>query len=178
MNVAVPSIQRDLGVTPSASQWVVVAYGLVLGGFLLLGGQADRPPRGAGASSSPAWPSSRRVLAGRGAQGAGLLIAARAVQGFGAALIAPAALSLLAVTFAEGRERDRALGIFGAVGGVAGSVGVVASGLLTAGPGWRWAFFINVPVGAAAIVLALRIPRRGPAQLTAPRGSTSVARRP
>ena len=89
------------------------------------------------------------------AQGAGLLIAARAVQGFGAALVAPAALSLLAVTFAEGRERDRAFGIFGAVGGVAGSVGVVASGLLTAGPGWRWAFFINLPVGTLAIVLSL-----------------------
>ena len=77
------------------------------------------------------------------------------MQGFGAALVAPAALSLLAVTFSEGRERDRALGIFGAVGGVAGSVGVVASGLLTAGPGWRWAFFINIPVGTLAIVLAL-----------------------
>jgi EmrB/QacA subfamily drug resistance transporter len=155
VNVAVPSIQRDLGVTPSASQWVVVAYGLVLGGFLLFGGRlTDHLGRRRIFVSGMAVFTGASLVAGA-AQGAGLLIAARAVQGFGAALVAPAALSLLAVTFAEGRDRDRAFGIFGAVGGVAGSVGVVASGLLTAGPGWRWAFFINVPVGTAAIVLAL-----------------------
>jgi MFS family permease len=88
------------------------------------------------------------------AQQASVLIAARAFQGFGAALVAPAALSLIAVTFAEGPERDRALGIFGAVGGIAASVGVVASGLLAGGPGWRWAFYINVPVGLLLIGLA------------------------
>ncbi|MEV6494023.1 MFS transporter [Actinoplanes sp. NPDC051633] len=81
-------------------------------------------------------------------------MAARAVQGFGAALIVPAALSLLAVTFPEGPARSRALGVFGAVGGAAGSVGVVASGLLTGGPGWRWAFLINVPAGVAFMVIA------------------------
>jgi EmrB/QacA subfamily drug resistance transporter len=155
VNVAVPSIQRDLGVSPSASQWVVVAYGLVLGGFLLFGGRmADHLGRRRIFVSGLAVFTGASFVAGA-AQGAGLLIAARAVQGFGAALVAPAALSLLAVTFAEGRERDRALAIFGAVGGAAGSVGVVASGLLTAGPGWRWAFFINVPAGTAAIVVAL-----------------------
>ena len=155
VNVAVPSIQSDLGVTPSASQWVVVAYGLVLGGFLLFGGRlTDQLGRRRIFVSGLAVFTTASFVAGA-AQGAGLLIAARAVQGFGAALVAPAALSLLAVTFAEGRERDRAFGIFGAVGGVAGSVGVVASGLLTAGPGWRWAFFINVPVGTLAIVLSL-----------------------
>ena len=155
VNVAVPSIQRDLGVTPSASQWVVVAYGLVLGGFLLFGGRlTDHLGRRRIFVSGLGVFTAASFVAGA-AQGAGLLIAARAVQGFGAALVAPAALSLLAVTFAEGRERDRAFGIFGAVGGVAGSVGVVASGLLTAGPGWRWAFFINVPVGTLAILLAL-----------------------
>jgi EmrB/QacA subfamily drug resistance transporter len=155
VNVAVPSIQRDLGVTPSASQWVVVAYGLVLGGFLLFGGRlTDHLGRRRIFVSGMAVFTTASFVAGA-AQGPGLLIAARAAQGFGAALVAPAALSLLAVTFAEGRERDRAFGIFGAVGGVAGSVGVVASGLLTAGPGWRWAFFINIPVGTAAIVLAL-----------------------
>ncbi len=155
VNVAVPSIQRDLGVTPSASQWVVVAYGLVLGGFLLFGGRmTDHHGRRRIFVSGMAVFTAASLVAGA-AQGVGLLIAARAAQGFGAALVAPAALSLLAVTFAEGRERVRAFGIFGAVGGVAGSVGVVASGLLTAGPGWRWAFFINIPVGTAAIVLAL-----------------------
>ena len=155
VNVAVPSIQHDLGITPSASQWVVVAYGLVLGGFLLFGGRlTDHLGRRRIFVSGLAVFTAASLVAGA-AQGAGLLIAARAVQGFGAALVAPAALSLLAVTFAEGRDRDRAFGIFGAVGGVAGSVGVVASGLLTAGPGWRWAFFINVPVGTVAIALAL-----------------------
>ena len=82
------------------------------------------------------------------------MVSARALQGFGAALIVPAALSLLAVTFPEGRERNRALAIFGGVGGVAASVGVVASGLLTAGPGWRWAFYINIPTGIVLVVLA------------------------
>ena len=134
VNVAVPSIQHDLGITPSASQWVVVAYGLVLGGFLLFGGRlTDHLGRRRIFVSGLAVFTAASLVAGA-AQGAGLLIAARAVQGFGAALVAPAALSLLAVTFAEGRDRDRAFGIFGAVGGVAGSVGVVASGLLTAGP--------------------------------------------
>jgi predicted MFS family arabinose efflux permease len=83
-----------------------------------------------------------------------VLIAARGFQGFGAALVAPAALSIVAVTFSDGHERNRALGIFGAIGGGAGSVGVITSGLLTDGPGWRWVFFINVPVGIVLITLA------------------------
>lgn len=154
VNVALPSIQHDLSAGQSMLQWVVVAYGLLLGGFLLVGGRlADQRGR-------------RRVfvgglgiftvasLAAGAAQHTELLVAARGLQGFGAALIVPAALSLLAVTFPEGPERTRALGFFGAVGGATGSVGVVASGLLTAGPGWRWAFLINIPVGIALIVLA------------------------
>jgi MFS family permease len=95
------------------------------------------------------------LLAGL-AQSQDLLIGARALQGFGAALVAPSALSILAVTFAEGRERNWALGIFGAVGGSAASVGVIASGLLTDGPGWRWVFFINLPIGVLLIALAAR----------------------
>jgi predicted MFS family arabinose efflux permease len=141
-------------VSPSASNWVVVAYGLVLGGFLLLGGRlTDHLGRRRVFVAGMAVFTGASLAAGV-AQGAGLLIAARAVQGFGAALVAPAALSLIAVTFSEGRARDRALGVFGAVGGVAGSVGVVAGGLLTAGPGWRWAFLINIPIGTLAIVVA------------------------
>jgi EmrB/QacA subfamily drug resistance transporter len=154
VNVALPSIQRDLGVAQSTLQWVVVAYGLLLGGFLLLGGRfADLLGRrrvflaGLGAFTTAS------LLAGV-ASSAGLLIAARGLQGFGAALVAPAALSLLAVTFEEGPERNRALGIFGAVAGAAGSLGVVASGLLTDGPGWRWVFFINVPAGVLLVALA------------------------
>lgn len=155
VNVALPSIQRDLGVGYGALQWVVVAYGLLLGGFLLLGGRmTDRLGRRRIFLAGVAVFTGASFLAGA-AQHAALLIAARGTQGFGAALIAPAALSVLAVTFPEGRERTRAFGIFGAVGGVSGSVGVVASGLLTAGPGWRWAFFINVPAGVVFIALAL-----------------------
>jgi MFS family permease len=97
--------------------------------------------------------STASLLAGASGS-AGLLIGARALQGFGAALLPPAALSILAVTFAEGAERNRALGIFGAVAGVSASVGVIASGLLTDGPGWRWVFFINVPVGVLLIAMA------------------------
>jgi predicted MFS family arabinose efflux permease len=110
--------------------------------------------------------SSASLLAGV-AGSAGLLIGARALQGFGAALIPPAALSILAVTFREGSERNRALGIFGATAGISASVGVIASGLLTDGPGWRWVFFVNVPVGVfliamAALFLAVDAPdRRG-----------------
>jgi EmrB/QacA subfamily drug resistance transporter len=153
VNVALPSMQRDLGVGTSTLQWVIVAYGLVLGGFLLFGGRlTDQFGRRRVFLTGLTIFTAASLLAGV-AQDAGLLIAARAIQGFGAALIAPAALSLLAVTYAEGHERNRAFGIFGAVGGMAGSVGVVASGLLTAGPGWRWSFFINVPAGLLFIVL-------------------------
>lgn len=155
VNVALPSIQRDLGIGHSALQWVVVAYGLVLGGFLLLGGRmTDQLGRRRIFLIGLAIFTAASFLAGS-ANEAGLLIAARAIQGFGAALTVPAGLSLLAVTFAEGSQRDRALGIFGAVGGMAGGVGVVASGLLTGGPGWRWGFFINVPIGLVLIALAV-----------------------
>lgn len=155
VNVALPSMQREFGVEHSTLQWVVVAYGLLLGGFLLLGGRmADRLGRRRIFIAGLAVFTGASFLAGA-AQQASVLIAARAVQGFGAALIVPAALSLIAVTFAEGPERDRALGFFGAVGGIAASVGVVASGLLTAGPGWRWAFYINLPAGLLLIGLAV-----------------------
>lgn len=154
VNVALPSVQQDLDVGHGSAQWVVVAYGLLLGGFLLVGGRL-----------ADLLGQRRVLLAGLGlftgasltagaAPDAAVLIAARGAQGLGGALIAPAALSLLAVTFDRGRDRNRALGIFGAVGGASGSVGVVAGGLLASGPGWRWAFLINVPVGVMLIGLA------------------------
>ncbi len=147
VNVALPSIQHDLGIEQSTLQWIVIAYGLMLGGFLLLGGRmADLLGRRRMLLTGLTLLSSASLLAGV-AGSAGLLIGARALQGFGAALLPPAALSILAVTFAEGAERNRALGIYGAVTGMSASVGVIASGLLTDGPGWRWVFFINVPVG-------------------------------
>jgi EmrB/QacA subfamily drug resistance transporter len=156
VNVALPSIQLDLGMRQSALQWVVIAYGLLLGGFLLLGGRlGDLLGRRRMLLAGLSLFSGASLAAGL-AQSQELLIGARALQGFGAALLAPAALSILAVTFAEGRERNWALGIFGAVSGSSASVGVIASGLLTDGPGWRWVFFINVPIGILLIALAAR----------------------
>jgi EmrB/QacA subfamily drug resistance transporter len=157
VNVALPAIQVDLGMRQSALQWVVIAYGLLLGGFLLLGGRlGDLLGRRRILLAGLALFSTASLVAGV-SQSAGLLIGARAFQGFGAALIAPTALSILAVTFAQGRERNWALGIFGAVGGSSASVGVIASGLLTDGPGWRWIFFINIPVGLVLILLGARL---------------------
>ena len=154
VNVALPSIQRDLGVSQSTLQWVVIAYGLLLGGFLLLGGRmSDLLGSRRILVTGMTVFSAASFVAGI-AQSSAVLIAARGVQGFGAALVAPAALSIVAVTFSEGAERNRAIGIFGAIGGGAGSVGVIASGFLTDGPGWRWVFFINIPVGIVLITLA------------------------
>jgi EmrB/QacA subfamily drug resistance transporter len=163
VNVALPAIQRDLGIGQATLQWIVIAYSLMLGGFLLLGGRlADLLGRRRILLTGLTLFSIASVLAGV-AGSAGYLIAARAVQGFGAALIPPAALSILAVTFAEGAERNRALGLYGATAGVSASVGVIASGLLTAGPGWRWIFFINAPVGVLLIAMAvLFLPADGP----------------
>jgi EmrB/QacA subfamily drug resistance transporter len=164
VNVALPSVQRDLGVGQSTLQWVVIAYGLLLGGFLMFGGRlADLIGRRRILVAGLAIFSSASLLAGL-SQSAGLLITARGLQGFGAALIAPTALSILAVTFAEGHERNRALGIFGAVGGTSASIGVIASGLLTDGPGWRWVFFINVPIGVLLIGSAFVVLARDSAQ--------------
>ena len=164
VNVALPSVQRDLGVGQSTLQWVVIAYGLLLGGFLMFGGRlADLIGRRRILVAGLAIFSSASLLAGL-SQSAGLLIAARGLQGFGAALVAPTALSILAVTFAEGHERNRALGIFGAVGGTSASIGVIASGLLTDGPGWRWVFFINVPIGVLLIGSAFAVLARDSAQ--------------
>ncbi|MET9243012.1 MFS transporter [Nonomuraea sp. NPDC003709] len=136
VNMALPSIQRDLSISQDSLQWVVVAYGLLLGGFLLVGGRmTDLLGRRRVLLAGLGLFTAASLVAGV-AQHSGVLIAARGLQGLGGALIAPAVLSLLAVTFRAGRERNRALGI----AGVAGTVGVVASGLIAAGPGWRWAF--------------------------------------
>src|SRR5512133_2961744 len=154
VNVALPSIQRDLGVSQSTLQWVVIAYGLMLGGFLLFGGRlADLLGRRRILLIGLTIFTAASFLAGV-SQSIGVLIATRGLQGFGAALVARAALSILAVTFSEGQERNRSLGIYGAVGGTSATIGVIASGLLTDGPGWRWVFFINVPVGIVLIALA------------------------
>lgn len=156
VNVALPTIQDDFNMRDSALQWIVTAYGLLLGGFLLLGGRlGDLLGRRRVLLTGLTIFTAASFFAGI-AQSGGFLIAMRGVQGFGAALIAPSALSILAVSFAAGQERSSALGIFGAVGGSSASVGVIASGLLTDGPGWRWIFFINVPIGIALVAAAAK----------------------
>jgi EmrB/QacA subfamily drug resistance transporter len=154
VNVALPSIQRDLGMGQDALQWVIVAYGLMLGGFLLLGGRlADLLGRRRVLLAGLVLFTLASLLAGVSGS-AEHLIGARALQGFGAALVPPAALSILAVTFTEGGERNRAVGLYGAVTGVSASAGVIASGLLTDGAGWHWVFLINIPIGIVLIGMA------------------------
>jgi EmrB/QacA subfamily drug resistance transporter len=157
VNVALPSIQADLGLAQSSLQWVVIAYGLMLGGFLLLGGRlGDHLGRRRVLVTGLAVFTAASLLAGIADSGE-QLIGARAIQGLGAALIPPSALAIIATTFTQGEERNRALGLYGAVAGVSASVGVIASGLLTDSADWRWVFYINVPVGAILIALAATV---------------------
>jgi EmrB/QacA subfamily drug resistance transporter len=157
VNVALPSIGKDLHFSQDNLSWVVNAYVLVFGGFLLLGGRmADLLGR-------------RRLfigglilfavasLAGGLAQSDVWLIAARAVQGLGAALLSPAALSLVTVLFEEGSERNKAMGVWGAVAGSGGAVGVLLGGMLTEWAGWEWVLFVNVPIGIFAAAIAPRL---------------------
>jgi len=154
VNVALPSIGRSLEFSQANLAWVVNAYTLTFGGFLLLGGRlADLLGR-------------RRVfmaglvlfalasLAGGLSNSEGMLIAARAVQGLGAAIVSPAALSIVSTTFTEGAERNRALGVWGAVAGSGGAAGVLLGGMLTEWAGWEWVLWVNVPIGLAAAALA------------------------
>src|SRR6202142_4503440 len=156
VNVALPSIGSHFHFSRTDLSWVVNAYTLTFGGFLMLGGRmADLLGR-------------RRMFivglvlfsiasfAGGIAQSEGWLLAARAVQGMGAAIVSPAALSILVPTFAEGHERNRALGIWGAVAGAGGAAGVLLGGILTSGLSWRWVLFVNVPIGLLAAALAPR----------------------
>jgi EmrB/QacA subfamily drug resistance transporter len=164
VNIALPQMADHLGFSPVGLTWVINAYALAFGGLLLLGGKAaDRYGR-------------RRVLlvglvlfalaslAGGLAQAPGALVTARAVQGVGAAALAPAALALLTSTFPSGRARAKAFGVWSAVNASGGAFGVVAGGLLTQYAGWRWVMFVNVPLAAAAVALtqrAIPVDRRG-----------------
>ena len=154
VNVALPSIKTDLGFSQTGLQWVISAYALVFGGTLLLGGRlADLLGRRRMFVAGLALFAASSLLCGF-AWSSGSLVAFRALQGLGGALLAPAALSLLMTTFAEGRERNKALGIYGAASGSGAAAGVLLGGVLTSYLGWSSIFFINVPVGAAAIALA------------------------
>jgi EmrB/QacA subfamily drug resistance transporter len=161
VNVALPSIRDDLGFSGAGLQWVVNAYTLAFAGFLLLGGRmADLLGR-------------RRVfigglllfslasLAGGLASSQGMLVAARAAQGLGGAIISPASLAIITTTFTDGGDRNKALGAWGAMGGAGGAFGVLLGGVLTDFAGWQWILFINVPIGLAAAALAPRLVAEG-----------------
>jgi EmrB/QacA subfamily drug resistance transporter len=157
VNIALPSIRRDLHFSVASLVWVLSGYLLTYGGFMLLGGRAaDLLGR-------------RRVLvagtivfalssmAGGFAGSSVVLVVARLAQGAGAAMMLPAALSILTTSFKEGRDRTTALGIWGATSGLASAVGVLLGGLLTAGPGWRWVFFVNPPLCLLALAATFRL---------------------
>jgi EmrB/QacA subfamily drug resistance transporter len=153
VNVALPSIGGHLHVADKSLQWVVVAYAITFGGFLLLGGRsADLLGRRRMFMAGVGLFAAASLVCGL-AGSLGVLVAARAVQGLGAAVVSPATLSIITTTFEEGAERNKALGIWGAMGGGGAAAGVLFGGILTKYLGWEWIFFVNVPVGA--IVLAL-----------------------
>jgi EmrB/QacA subfamily drug resistance transporter len=154
VNVALPSIKSDLGFSQANLQWVISAYAIMFGGTLLLGGRlADLLGRRRLFVAGLGLFAVSSLLCGL-AWSEGSLIAFRGLQGLGGALLAPAALALLMTMFAEGRERNVALGIYSAASGSGAAVGVLLGGVLTSYLNWSWVFFINVPVGAAAIALA------------------------
>ncbi len=168
VNVALPSIQSDLGFSDATIQWVVAAYAIFFGGVLLLGGRlADLFGRRRLFMVGLAVFGATSLLCGL-AWSEGTLIAFRALQGLGGALMAPAALALLMTTFAEGRERNVALGVYGAASGSGAAAGVLLGGVLTSYLHWSWIFFINVPVAVAAIALTPVLLRESRANLDAP----------
>jgi EmrB/QacA subfamily drug resistance transporter len=165
VNVALPSIKLDLGFSADNLQWVVSAYAIFFGGGLLLGGRlADLLGRRRVFVGGLLLFAASSLLCGI-AWSEGSLIAFRAVQGLGGALLAPAALSLLMTTFAEGRERNRALGIYAAASGSGAAAGVLLGGVLTSYLSWSWIFFVNVPVGVGAALLAPVLLRESHASL-------------
>ncbi|HEY4348855.1 MAG TPA: MFS transporter [Gaiellaceae bacterium] len=156
VNVALPTIQSHLHFSVSSLQWVVNAYGLMFGGFLLLGGRAsDLFGRQALFIAGLVVFTAASLVNGL-ASSSDMLIIGRGVQGFGAALVSPAALSIITTTFAEGKERTQALGIWSAIAAGGGAVGLVIGGWLTQDFSWRWVFFINLPIGIATAALAWR----------------------
>jgi EmrB/QacA subfamily drug resistance transporter len=157
VNVSLPTIGRALHFSESNLQWVVTAYALTFGGFLLLGGRAaDLLGRRRIFGLGMAVFTAASLGAGL-ARSDGLLIGMRGLQGFGAAIVLPAALSIVMNMFAEGAERNKALGLWGAIGAFGATFGLIAGGLLTRYLGWEYIFFLNVPVGAAALLLTPRV---------------------
>jgi EmrB/QacA subfamily drug resistance transporter len=159
VNVALPSIVSSLNFSQTGQQWVITAYAITFGGFLLLGGRAgDILGRKRMFTVGLALFSVASLVCGL-ASSTGVLVAARAVQGLGAGVVSPATLSIITTTFEEGAERNKALGIWGAMGGSGAAAGVLFGGILTKYAGWEWIFFVNVPVGALVLSLAPRVVR-------------------
>lgn len=159
VNIALPSAQADLGISDGNRQWVITAYALAFGGLLLFGGRI-----------ADLWGRRRTFVVGLtgfavasalggAAPGEAVLLASRALQGVFGALLAPAALSLLTVTFTDGRERAKAFGVFGAIAGGGGAIGLILGGVLTEYLDWRWTFFVNIPFAAVAALGALLVIR-------------------
>jgi EmrB/QacA subfamily drug resistance transporter len=164
--VALPSIGADLGFSEQGLQWVVSAYALTFGGLLLLGGRAaDLLGRRRVFMAGVAVFATASLLCGLAWSPAALL-AARAIQGVGAAVMTPTALSIISTTFPEGPERNKALGIWGMLGGLGATAGWLIGGPVVDGPGWEWIFFINVPIGLAALALSPALLHEGRAPLT------------
>jgi EmrB/QacA subfamily drug resistance transporter len=154
VNIALPQIQDDLGFSPTDLVWVLSAYTLTFGGFLLLGGRAgDILGRRRVFMFGIALFSVASLLGGF-APDAGSLLAARALQGIGGAIASPTALSLITTNFREGAERNKAFGVFAAVSGAGAAIGLILGGLLTEWLNWRWVLFVNVPIGIALYVLS------------------------
>jgi EmrB/QacA subfamily drug resistance transporter len=157
VNVALPSIQRAVGFSEQSLSWVLNAYTLLFGGFLLLGGRAaDRLGRRRLFMAGMALFAVASLACGLSQSEATLLIA-RGAQGLGGAMVSPAALSIILTTFAEGSERNRALAVWGAIAGAGGAVGLLLGGAIVEVLSWRWVFFVNVPIGAAVLLLTPRI---------------------
>ena len=165
VNVALPHIQRALGFSGSGLEWVVNAYALTFGGLLLLGGRAGDLLGRRKMFIAGLLLFAAASLAGGFANSQAFLLTARAVQGAGGALVAPAALSLITNTFPEGRPRTRAFGVYAAMSIAGGAIGLIGGGLLTTYASWRWVLFVNVPIGLAVALVAPRVlsqtPRRG-----------------
>ena len=166
--VALPAIQADLGFSEQGLQWVLSAYALTFGGLLLLGGRAaDLLGRRRLFMTGVLFFTAASLLCGLAWSPAALL-AARVVQGVGAAIMTPTALSIISTTFEEeGAERNKALGIWGALGGIGATAAWLIGGPLVDGPGWEWIFFINIPLGLAALALSPRAPAREPGRADA-----------
>ena len=157
VNVALPTIKVDVGFSEQSLSWVLNAYTLMFGGFLLLGGRlADRLGRRRLFVAGIAVFAGASLICGI-SQSEGMLLVARGLQGLGGAMVSPAALSIILTTFAEGPERNRALAVWGAIAGAGGAIGLLLGGVIVELLSWRWVFFVNVPIGAVVLALTPRI---------------------